>query len=73
MNHKIQVRNNMIKLASFLFNLEAEKGFDFMFGGVKVGEAINSFCALSWERPIWEEIVWPQKGKLPRPEKGKII
>ena len=52
---------DMVTMAAFLFNLEAEKGYNWVYGGRKLGEVVDIFCHMTKiERPIWEEIVWPR-------------
>lgn len=65
-----QSQNDALRLACFLFNLEEEHGRDYLFGGERLGEAIDGFCRMTGvERPVWEEIVWPRMGAGRRPAK----
>jgi hypothetical protein len=49
-------------MAAFLFNLEADKGYNYMYGGRKLGECVDIFCRMTrMERPVWESIVWPEQ------------
>lgn len=47
-----QSQNDALRLACFLFNLEQEHGRDYLFGGERLGEAIDGFCRMTGlERP----------------------
>jgi hypothetical protein len=62
--------NDMITMAAFLFNLEADKGYNWIYGGRTVGECIDIFCRMTHiERPVWESIVWPDMGNKITPRK----
>lgn len=52
--------DDIISISSFLINLEADKGTDWIYGGVKIGVTIDAWCRVCGiERPVLEEIVWP--------------
>ena len=61
MARDINTIDAMVTVASFLFNLEADKGYDWIYGGRKLGEIVDIFCRMTGvERPIWETIIWPK-------------
>lgn len=60
-----------LNMASFLFNLEADKGPGYIYGAVRLCDVINGFCRFTKiERPVWEAIVWPDT--VTRPVQPRI-